>query len=101
MSLDSTAVRSSIVVLSSKRTLAVDQQFQPGEIAGVLVEQPVRPPERVEDIAVVVEHGEGIGMLDRSGPAVGQGTDRRNVELMRVGNAGSGNASGPGVVMIR
>jgi len=45
------------------------------------VEQPVRPPERVEDIAVVVEHGEGIGVLDRSGPAVGEGTDRRNVEL--------------------
>jgi hypothetical protein len=34
-------------------------------------EQPVRSSERVEDIAVVVEHGEGIGMLDRSGPAVG------------------------------
>ena len=49
-----------------QRLHLVQHQFEPGEIAGVGIEQAVGPAGGRADIAVAVEHDEGIVVLERT-----------------------------------
>ncbi len=49
-----------------QRLGAVDQELEVGEVARVAVEQPVRPAGGGADVAVAVEHREGIVVLQRA-----------------------------------
>ena len=56
-----------------ERPLSVDQDAQIGEEAGVLVKEPFRAAAAGGDVAVMVEHGECIVMLERSRPPLQYG----------------------------
>ena len=62
-----------------QRLHLVQHQFEPGEIAGVGVEQSVRPAGGSADVAMAVEHDEGVVMLERA-PRPGRGPGHRDVE---------------------
>ncbi len=62
-----------------QRLNIVQHQLQPGEIAGVGVEQAVRAAGGSADVAVAVEYDEGVVMLERA-PRPGRGPGHRNVE---------------------
>ena len=52
-----------------QRLHSVDQQFQPRQIARVVVEQPVRTAGRRAHVAMAVEHGERVGVFQRAARA--------------------------------
>ncbi len=57
----------------------VQHEFQSGEIAGVGVEQSIRPAGGSADVAMAVEYDEGVIMLERT-PRPCRGPGHRNVE---------------------
>ncbi|MEY9170404.1 hypothetical protein ABIF15_001636 [Bradyrhizobium elkanii] len=74
-----------------ERLHVLQHHFQPRQVAGVGVEQAVRPAGRGADVAMAVEHDEGVVMLERA-PRPRRGPGHRNVER-RFGDVLSG-ASG-------
>ena len=64
---------------SSSGCMPLMQQFQPRQIARVGMKHAVGPAGGGADVAMAVEHGEGIAMLERAARPR-RGTGRRNVE---------------------
>ena len=62
-----------------QRLHVVQHQFEPGEIAGVGVEQPIGPAGGCADIAMAVEHDERVVMLERTARPRGR-PRHRNIE---------------------
>ena len=62
-----------------QRLHLVQHELEPGEIAGIGVEQPVRSAGGRADIAMAVEHDEGVVVLERA-PRPRRGPGHRNVE---------------------
>ena len=58
---------------------SVDQQLEMREVAGVAIEQAVRPARRSTDVAVAVEHQEAVVSL-HGAPQPRRGLGRRNIE---------------------
>src|SRR5690606_12549450 len=63
-----------------QRLPAVDQQLQPGEIAGVPMVDAFGTALGGNDVAVVVEHREGVAVLERARPPILQRSGCRYVE---------------------
>ena len=74
-----------IVVLDDRaeqqRPAVVDQQLQAGQEARVLVIEPLGAALAGHDVAVVVEHAEGVAVLEGARPPLLQRRGRRDVEL--------------------
>ena len=62
----------------------VDEKMEPGQKPGVLVEQTLRARFSGNDVAVMVEHREGVAVFQRPRAAFLQGSCRRYIELKRV-----------------
>jgi RNA-binding protein YhbY len=58
---------------------SVDQQLEMREVAGVAIEQAVRPARRSTDVAVAVEYQEAIVSF-HGAPQPRRGLGRRNIE---------------------
>ena len=67
----------------------VERQFQPREIARIGIEQAVRPAGRRADVAMAVEHDEGVVVLERA-PWPRRRSRHRKVEWLLGGLVGSG-----------
>jgi len=64
-----------------QRLHVVEHHLEPGEIAGVGVEQAVRPAGGGADVAMAVEHDKGVVMLERA-PRPRRRARHRNVERL-------------------
>ena len=74
--------------------MSLDKEVAAGEIAGVFVKDAGGISRRVQNVAVLVEHGEGVAMFERARPGFLKRRCRRDVEgrgLVSVGSSGLQN----------
>ena len=97
----STALSSRTVELSSSGRCAVDRQVEVREIARVAVVDALRAARAGERVAVVVEDGEGVAVLQRPRPPLLQRGGGGNEELRRLrrGHGRAGAACGFALVV--
>ncbi len=68
-----------------ERPVAFESEVQAGEMARVVVEEPGRVARHLDRVAELVEHGEGVAVLERAPARRGERDDRRDDERRALG----------------